>query len=98
MSNNSLNIQKPTVGIKRYLFFAYPNYYPMGGAEDFVGDYNSFIEIGLLFEKSNNEYRFKSDEYMGGFSIIDTETREIICFQNKTIPDNIKVFIPITNL
>lgn len=74
--------------MKRYLFFAYPNYYPSGGAEDFYGDYNSLDEIIALFKNDNGRHELITDDYANGYSIIDTKTRARTVFSGQDFIDS----------
>lgn len=53
--------------LKRYLLFTFSSYYPCGGAEDFVGSFDTFEEA---------EENIKDDEA----NILDTETGKITYF------------------
>lgn len=51
--------------LKHYLVFEYPDYYPSGGWNDFIGDFDTIEEARAACK----------DPY-GGYDIIDIETGE----------------------
>lgn len=64
--------------MKRYLVFAGPVYYPLGGMDDFVEDYD-FIDPALdRAKEEKNRDTYGSPEYLWA-QVYDTKTREIIC-------------------
>lgn len=58
--------------MKRYWLFAGHNYYPSGGMEDFVGDFDSLKDAkhSVLPEIKRSAYHWAH--------VFDTETREIV--------------------
>lgn len=44
------------MGSNAYLLFAGSTYYPLGGADDYIGHYQSVDEAKQAFEKHKDEY------------------------------------------
>jgi hypothetical protein len=65
--------------MKRYLFFVYEKYEPMGGWGDFVGSFDTINEI-LIYAKAKHEeqsyytLRYKQNE----FQIVDSTTSDSV--------------------
>jgi hypothetical protein len=62
--------------VKRYLLFAGSTYYPDGGAEDFVGDFDSIERSEFkAFEHDKN-----TDRRLDWWHVFDTQEKKI-CLQ-----------------
>jgi hypothetical protein len=55
--------------MKRYLLFAYDRYYPSGGMNDFVGDFDTLDELKIAAKN-------KDVKYYDYIKYLDTETGE----------------------
>lgn len=56
--------------MKRYLAFADDTYYPGGGWDDFIGDFNSKAEAFAAAKKNN--------EHFGWWQVVDRDTKEFV--------------------
>jgi len=55
--------------MKRYLLFGWNTYYPDGGWNDFIKDFDTCEEL--------HEYRCNTNEF-DTYSVVDRDTKEII--------------------
>ena len=67
----------PTKKLKRYLLFGGDNYYPSGGADDLLGDYET---VDLANEDAGN------NDSIDWFHVLDIETGEIVSDSEKEKP------------
>lgn len=64
--------------MKRYLLFGGNNYYPSGGAEDFINDFDSIEETNqCIIQRSSEEKEFFTECDIW-YNILDTENRILI--------------------
>lgn len=62
--------------MKRYLAFYGSNYYPSGGMEDFIGDFDTAIEAKeSVIEKNNSNILPDKEWDWNWYQIWDSETR-----------------------
>lgn len=47
--------ERPAGPIKRYVTFAYEDYYPMGGIEDFIGDFDTLAAAQAACDARSND-------------------------------------------
>lgn len=64
--------------MKRYLAFTGHVYYPSGGMEDFVGDFDSITEAQEAIIKEITQYRLDPDWRYDWYHIYDAELKQII--------------------
>lgn len=68
---------------KRYIVFGFNKYYPCGGFNDYLGDYDSVTEIDELIEKRAGGWDDKETWHFNGreserFQIFDCQERVLI--------------------
>lgn len=82
------------------MFFAFGDYYPNGGMNDFIDSYEKISDIVVLF-KDNKEDGFELNlDYHRGdsyFQIFDTaQLKTVYEFNTNTFPEELKQYLPKT--
>lgn len=81
--------------MKRYLLFAGNFYYPNGGAEDFVKDFDNFDEALEYLNKGNHDEHFFYNEQVW-CNIMDTHDGTIKKYSTSYLSKNSSDDIPFT--
>jgi hypothetical protein len=70
--------------MKRYLVFTFHTYYPIGGMDDFLGDFDTLDEASAaLVDKVTGQYYYEAHIY-------DSADRKIV-FEYETDDDNVAI-------